>query len=513
MMAPERPANEDARLRALLETEVLDTPPEPAFDDLTRLATAICGTPMASVTLIDAERQWFKSRVGLDDPWTPRDVAFCAHAILDEDVLLVPDAAADPRFADNPLVLAGPRIRFYAGAPIRLGTGEQVGAVCVLDRVARELSADRIEALRSLARMAATNLDLRRSSRALGRATEQLADLLDSTNDLVQSVSPDGRILFTNRAWKRAMGYADEELGRLRLAEIVAPESQAALAARFAELAAGAKEGPVEAVLVRRDGRRVFVEGTASGKMEGDRLAWIRTVLRDVTDRVTAERDRHAFLTRTAEEMRAPLTAVRGALDVLGDDALPDGAREVREVAVANTETLLRQVQNVLDLERLTAGAYEIERAGVRVEELLQAAGAEARKLAGDRAVGVDAEAPPGAMVRGDREPLQQAVFNLLACAVRRSPPGHRVRVRVTAQPRAMVRLSFTDEGDAIPPDELPHLFEAPTRRLPSIRSTGSAMGMALAVTKAIATAHGGDVGAESGRARGATLWLDLPSG
>ncbi|MBD2242935.1 GAF domain-containing protein [Nostoc sp. FACHB-888] len=162
MKAP-LPDKEAQRIETLLQYKILDTPPEAAFDDLTRLASYICQTPIALISLIDTNRQWFKSKVGLDTLETHRDFAFCAHAILQPDVLVVPDAIDDERFATNPLVTSDPNIRFYAGVPLTNSEGYRLGTLCVLDYVPRELAPDQIEALRTLGRQVIKQLELRRN--------------------------------------------------------------------------------------------------------------------------------------------------------------------------------------------------------------------------------------------------------------------------------------------------------------------------------------------------------------
>jgi GAF domain-containing protein len=161
MIAP-RPANETERLVTLRGYEILDTEPEAAFDDLTLLASQICQTPIALISLVDDERQWFKSKVGVSERETPRDIAFCAWAILERDIFIVPDASKDERFCENPLVLLDPKIRFYAGAPLSVN-GHAIGTLCVVDRVPRQLSPEQLQALEALGRQAQAQLDLRRN--------------------------------------------------------------------------------------------------------------------------------------------------------------------------------------------------------------------------------------------------------------------------------------------------------------------------------------------------------------
>jgi diguanylate cyclase (GGDEF)-like protein len=158
MLAPIKPANEAVRIQALHGLNVLDSAPEERFDRLTRLAKRLFNVPIALVTLVDKDRQWFKSCVGLDVNETPRDVSFCGHAILQDELLLVPDAKQDKRFHDNPLVTGEPNIRFYAGYPLTVPNGNKMGTLCLIDTKPRELDDEERGLLRDLAGMAEQEL-------------------------------------------------------------------------------------------------------------------------------------------------------------------------------------------------------------------------------------------------------------------------------------------------------------------------------------------------------------------
>ena len=177
--APAVSGDEAARLEALRRYRILDTGPERSFDDLTLLASYICGTPMALITLVDADRQWFKSRIGISLTETARAVSFCAHAIEHRDLFIVPDARRDERFHDNPFVTGEPEIRFYAGAPLVTPDGHALGTLCVLDRMPRTLSREQLEALTALCRQTEGQLELRRHIGELKEAHAEQGKLID----------------------------------------------------------------------------------------------------------------------------------------------------------------------------------------------------------------------------------------------------------------------------------------------------------------------------------------------
>jgi len=176
MKAP-LPNNETERLAALKEYHILDTGTEQSYDDITTLAAHICGVPVALISMVDEARQWFKSRVGVEQEQTPREVAFCAHAILQNEPFIVRDTTTDQRFVDSPLVTGEPHIRFYAGFPLINPEGLALGTLCVIDRQPRQLSAEQLKTMQALSRQVMALLELRRVSARLADALDQVKTL------------------------------------------------------------------------------------------------------------------------------------------------------------------------------------------------------------------------------------------------------------------------------------------------------------------------------------------------
>jgi len=290
-MRPETPATELARLEALRRYEILDTETEQPFDDLTALAAHICGVPISLISLVDSDRQWFKSKVGLELDQTHRDVSFCGHAILEDEIFVVPDAAADERFAENPLVVSDPSIRFYAGKQLVSADGHALGALCVMDRTPRNITGEQRRALEALARQTVALLEQRRSQ-AMLKQEMRLAELLHATaaaaNDAAstdKAVAACLELVCTRMGWRAGkavrldgdhpgmapLWYADdpdelsefrrtiEAAGRPSADELLARIAETGKHAWFESLADGAAESTglrtvvVMPVLVRRE--------------------------------------------------------------------------------------------------------------------------------------------------------------------------------------------------------------------------------------------------------------------
>ncbi len=214
MLAPPVPGNEARRLSSLRALQILDTPPEERFDRITRLAKLLFGVPITLISLVEDERQWFKSVEGLPVCETSRDVSFCAHAMLSRALFIIPDALADARFADNPLVTGDPWIRFYARCPLYALDGSALGSFCILDRQPRELSASDQQVLRDLGTWVENEINAIEISQALlQRESEaRLRALMESTNDVMMLVGNDQHLQCVNRCFSTFFGISSDEV-------------------------------------------------------------------------------------------------------------------------------------------------------------------------------------------------------------------------------------------------------------------------------------------------------------
>lgn len=296
---PPVPHNELERIAALHALGVLDTPAEQEFDDLARLAAAICGTPMSSVTLVDVNRQWFKAKFGLDGSEAPRDITFCAHAVAQDDLFIVEDAHEDERFRNNPFVTQEPNVRFYAGMPLTTDKGLNLGSLCVLDRVPRNLTDVQRDALQVLSRQVVMHLELRAKMKETKRAQVALAaseakfrSTIEHLADGVCIVDAEkGRFLEANNAMLTMLGYTLDEFIALDPFDIVANETReqfgANIMAMVSELNASGTCDVGRRFYKKKDGTVITVRIRVSTLPECERPMHA-VIVRDVTqeDRV-----------------------------------------------------------------------------------------------------------------------------------------------------------------------------------------------------------------------------------
>ena len=285
------PVDEAERLLALHSAHILDTPHEEAFDRITRLAAQLLRVPIALVSLVDADRQWFKSKLGLEAAQTARDISFCGHAVLQKEPFVISDARADLRFADNPLVTGAPFVRFYAGIPMLSVEGKALGSFCVIDRVVRVLSEAELAALVDLAAMAQEQIERRQLMGASGKILETLREseerhrLLIGNSPEACLVTDGTKIIFVNPAGMRLLGaqHSEQIVGRPQL-EIVAPRSRSLAGQRADQAYRTLRPNlPMEMTWLRIDGSEVDVETstvsyTASGEVRVQIIACDNTI-------------------------------------------------------------------------------------------------------------------------------------------------------------------------------------------------------------------------------------------
>lgn len=270
MLAPAHPPQEERRLVTLHALGLLDTAPEERFDAITRTAASLFGAPVSLISLVDEDRQWFKSRVGVSVLETPRETSFCGHAILDNELLVVNDARQDERFHDNPLVVGEPYIRFYAGKPLVAPNGERIGTLCVIDRRSRTFSDEQRELLRHLGAWAEAEIGLITERQVLPRFLDQLLEMI---SDAVVLADGENRVCFANRAALRMLRYAPEEMALQPIFTLISAGDREKFSADLAALERSRTEfGSLEYTMTVccRDGTQLRVAAAFSRRNAAD---------------------------------------------------------------------------------------------------------------------------------------------------------------------------------------------------------------------------------------------------
>lgn len=514
------PDVEAARLRALGRAGILDTLPEQAFDDITALASQICGTPIALISMVDAQRQWFKSRVGLAVPQTGRDVALCAHTILQPDELMVvPDTLLDARFVDNALVTGDPSIRFYAGAPIVTHDGHALGTLCAIDRRPRQLDAGQLASLRLLARQVSRLIDQRdhtlqvaaHNAQALeanrGRIELLLAVTLQGL-DLKSFVDPGYVYRYVNQTYLDYWQRQREDVEGRSVAQLMGEEAFTqrikplldralagesityeasfdfpALGPRFTQvnyLPARSPTGQVIGVVVR-------VQDIQPMK---DKQAELTQSLAALQEKTLAQQ---RFIHILSHDLREPLNTIINFSSLLTD---PQGGERPAETAQRylgfihqggeRMRTLLDDLLGYVRLESTPLQRVVFDLGSVMNDVAADLANAVARR----HAQLIWVELPE---VWAERSLLRVMLQNLVSNALKFARAGVAPRIEVTAQAQeGQWRIAVTDNGIGIPPDQCNRIFDL-FGRLHS-RKEFEGTGMGLATCRRIAELHGGSI-------------------
>ncbi len=520
MLPPLIPFDEHARLDELLNLRLLDSPPEERFDRLTRLARQLFGVQTCLVSLIDSERQWFKSRQGLDASETPRDISFCGHAILRDEPFVIENATEDPRFADNPLVTGAPHIRFYAGIPLRGPQGYKVGTLCLLDPAPRHFGPDDVRSLTDLGDLVSAEISNQALNIAVHKANEnalRLRQITDAVPALIAYLDHDQRFRFHNRAYRDVFGLSDQQIDGQRLVDVLGEAGYAIAQERVAKVLGGEK-AHYERQWLTPDGQRRqyamdyfprFGEGPRSQEVIG-----FFSLGTDITELKRIDRMKTEFVSTVSHELRTPLTSIRGSLGLIAGGVagtIPEPVRNLVGIAKSNCERLIRLINDLLDSEKIESGKMRLELQSVDVRPLIQQALAANEGFAAQHQVSLVLQAlDDSVFVRVDADRLTQVVTNLVSNAAKFSPAEGTVEVRVKRQD-SRVRVEVVDHGPGIPEEFRGRIFQKFSQADASDMRQKSGTGLGLNISRALVEKMGGTIGFHSEAGAGSTFYFELP--
>jgi PAS domain S-box-containing protein len=340
--------------------------------------------------------------------------------------------------------------------------------------------------------------------------------VLNGVADLIQSVRPDGSFVYVNTAWLGTLGYERNEIGELTIFDIVSPDALEHCKEIFQQVMAGEHVGNVESVFLRKDGTLIDVEGRIS--LREDEGGNITTVglFRDITERKKVELRLREFYSIVAHELRSPLTSIHGSMKLIASGLMGDVSPEIGElisITSAESERLLSLVNDILDLRKIEAGKLDLRIEAIDFEKLIAKVFDALRGMASEAQISLESQVVPHAACQADPGRLFQVLVNLASNAMKFSPPGSKVQIRVDLPESGKVRFAVVDRGPGIERQQIPNLFgkfqqleTANSRRYPGT-------GLGLAISKAIVEEHGGAIGVESEVGVGSTFWFELPVG
>jgi len=541
MRAPGIPRNEAERLRALRSYAILDTPEESPFDALTELAASILDVPIALVSLIDSERQWFKSRYGLAGSETPREVSFCGHVVEQEASLIVPDTLGDSRFADNPFVVGDPRVRFYAGMPLRTPDGFVLGTLCVVDTVPRQPTSKQLHLLQLLADQVVDQLEARRKREQLAveRATAVAGArrnevLFEAMTEGVIVFSREGAITEANPAAARTLGVTVADMVGRTTAEggfhCVREDGSALPVTEYPVMVALRTGRPcLNRILgiYRPSGEFCWLSINALPLSSTDSDRAVLATVHDITAiqlaRAAAARQAQDRLITTGtlaagigHEINNPLAFVLGNLEFAVEELrrvgdVTPGAR-VRDVTFAldeardGAERIRKIVRGLGALVREETAPVPTDVASAVEISLTMAAHVLRSKAA------VVKELEPVALVLADDSRLSQVLVNLIINAAQAFPTEdvehNRIVVASTMPDPSRVAISVSDNGPGIPEHLLARIFDP----FFTTKGPGQGTGLGLSICQGVVSSLGGELTVESRAPGGTTFRIILPA-
>ncbi|MEO6711274.1 MAG: ATP-binding protein [Planctomycetota bacterium] len=485
---------------------------------------------MAAITIVDADRQWFKASVGLEIRETPRGGSFCSQMIKrPNELLVVEDASLDARFAASPLVVGSPRLRFYAGAPLVAPDGHAIGALCVIDTVARTLSVQHQDVLTKLARQVMLLLESRRQADALRDSEERFRQITENIQETFWMTSPTmEEMLYVSPGYERVWGRSCESLyaSPHQWLEAIHPDdidriSEAATRAGTT----GFYDEPYR--IHRPDGEMRWIRDRTFGIRDAAGAIYrIVGVAEDITDRKAAEEDlrqakeaaeagdraKSEFLATMSHELRTPMNGIIGFADLLLESSLEEEQRNYAEIVRSSAESLLVVLNDVLDFSKLDAGKMEVASVPCDLPKLVREVAALLRGQAEAKGNTLEVcTAQPECMYAlGDSTRVRQVLLNLSANAIKFTDHG-RIRIELGFDSNDAVKVSVIDSGIGIERDQVPLLFRRFSQADSSAQRRFGGTGLGLAISKHLVELMGGKIGVTTEAMKGSTFWFSLP--
>jgi len=548
MATAETPKNETQRLQVLDQCNILDTAPEPLFDNLTALAARLCQTPIALVSLLDETRQWFKSAHGVEVRETPRDWAFCAHAILQPQPFIVQNPLSDPRTRDNPLVTGPPGIRFYAGVQLVTSDGFALGTLCVIDTVSRSLSEQQLADLKKLAEQAQALIESRRMCLELRSQSQELRDAHQRLEGIAAQVPgvvyqyelfPDGTSCFpyASEGIRDVYRVAPEDVRESAsdVFKILHPDDYDKIVASIFRSAKSMLPWRQEYRVKFPDGTVRWLSGNAvPSKTDRNSVRWNGFII-DITDqkklieelhkreaeltsaRALAEqanRSKSDFLANMSHEIRTPLTSILGYADLITCDQ-PDQSTIHSHVETIRKsgQHLLTIINDILDISKIEAGQLTIKFSRFDLPDLVKEVVSTFEVPAANKNLALRAviEGKVPATLYSDQLRLRQILINLVGNAVKFTSAGSvEIRIRFEAGRPDRILFDVCDTGIGIAPDLVKHLFEPFTQADSSISRRFGGTGLGLVICRRLAKLLRGAISVASVPGKGSTFTLKV---
>jgi PAS domain S-box-containing protein len=533
---------ESQRLAALYGLRLLDSAPDERFDRVTRLAARLLNVPMATISLIDRDRQFNLSVIGMEIKEKPRDHSFCAHAIMQKRTLVVPDTRVDPRFADNPFVTGPPHLRFYMGEPLAAPDGSLVGTLCVYDLTPRVPSDDDLQALRDLGELARKELtredarsifEMQKQAQTMVRLSEsRFREVVDIPGKFVWECDLGGKILYVSEQAADLLGHPVPELRGTSLVDHAVPEDLDEARARFAaarekqerfhdlDFRCEPSEGDIlwlstrGAPMLGLDGHVVGYRGfcedvTARRNIQEELIA-----ARDVAER--ANRSKSEFLANMSHEIRTPMNAVVGMTGLLLGTDLNVEQRNYAQTIRQSADTMLTIISDILDFSKIESGKMELENHPFSLMVLAEESVDVVALQAAEKGIELYYQIAPGLHPGyfGDITRLRQILANLLSNAVRFTSEGEiSVQINPTRNEadEDCVLFSVWDTGIGIPADKIGRLFQSFSQVDASTTRKFGGTGLGLAISRKLAELMGGKIWVESEEGRGSGFHVAVP--